>query len=135
MVVCSIARQIENWECIDHRIRHSTRRAGEVARDICRTLSYHIWIESSRRPRQNGVGTMRIDLRLLGTTQDGKKCWAEVSVYVNSQKDLQKETMQAAEDGPWLLDDEANICVPDGSKITVESVEQLQHPPRKQKRP
>ncbi len=69
---------------------------------------------------------MRFDLRLHGRTPDGKECRADISVYANSQKQLQDEAMKAAETAAWHGLDPKEEWVPEGSQITVEHVEMLE---------
>ena len=65
---------------------------------------------------------MRFDLRLRGVASGGRKCAMEVSVYADSQAQLQEQALIASRKGPWHFED-ANEPVPDGEHITVEHVE------------
>lgn len=69
---------------------------------------------------------MRFDLRLHGRTADGKECRADVSVYANSQGQLETEAKKAAETAAWHGVDPKEEWVPEGSCITVEHVELLE---------
>jgi hypothetical protein len=68
---------------------------------------------------------MRFDLRLHGRTAAGQECQADVSVYASSQKQLQKQAKTAAETAAWLAKAPPHDPIPEGSHITVESVEKL----------
>jgi hypothetical protein len=68
---------------------------------------------------------MRLDLRLHGTTADGKACRADVSVYAKSAKDLQEQADHAARSAAWEYADPPHDPVPEGSHITIERVEQV----------
>lgn len=71
---------------------------------------------------------MRFDLRLHGRTSDGKPCRADISVYANSQRQLQEEANRAAESAPWCGLDHDEDWIADGANITVEGVEALKNP-------
>jgi hypothetical protein len=68
---------------------------------------------------------VRLDLRLHGKTADGRKCQAEVSVYVKSKGELFKEADLAARTAAWAFTDPPHDPIPDGSQITVEHVEKI----------
>jgi hypothetical protein len=68
---------------------------------------------------------MRFDLRLHGRTGDGRSCWADISVYASSAADLETHAMDASTNAAWFLRDAPGDVVPEGSAITVESVERL----------
>jgi hypothetical protein len=68
---------------------------------------------------------MRLDLRLHGKTADGRKCQAEVSVYVRSKRELFKEAALAARTAAWVSAEAPHDPIPDGSQITVEHVEKI----------
>jgi hypothetical protein len=68
---------------------------------------------------------MRFDLRLHGRTDLGLRCLADVSVYARSKRQLREQAMRAAETAAWLARDPPYDSVPEGSKITVEHVEQI----------
>ncbi len=68
---------------------------------------------------------MRLDLRLHGTTASGQKCQADVSVYASSQKDLMVQTDIAARSAAWLSKEPPYDPIPEGSRITIESVEKV----------
>lgn len=69
---------------------------------------------------------MRFDLRLHGRTSDGKPCRCDVSVYANSQQQLQDEAKKAAETAAWHGLDAGQEWVAEGAHITVERVERLE---------
>ena len=71
---------------------------------------------------------MRFDLLLHGLTGSGKKCFADVSVYANSAKELQDEVHKAGENGPWHADDTGAALIEESETITVERVEMLREP-------
>ncbi len=68
---------------------------------------------------------MRFDLRLHGRTASGQNCQADVSVYANSQRDLQEQAKKVAEKAAWLAKDPPFDPIPEGNAITVERVEKL----------
>lgn len=68
---------------------------------------------------------MRFDLRLHGVTADGVKCRADITVYADSQKQLQRDAMEASKDADWCTAAGVGEPIPAGSQITVESVEHL----------
>jgi len=76
---------------------------------------------------------MRFDLRLHGETGDGKKCWADISVYARSQGDLLQEAHRASENAAWQLDGATAVDVPEGSQITVLNVELLERGGQKER--
>jgi hypothetical protein len=69
---------------------------------------------------------MRFDLRLHGRTDLGQQCLADVSVYARSKRQLQEQAMRAAETAAWMAKDPPYDPITEGSKITVEHVEQIQ---------
>lgn len=73
---------------------------------------------------------MRFDLRLLGVTSAGVKCFADISVYAGSQQELKDEADKAARQGPWFAVDSGQALIDDGATITVEHVRPLDKPPR-----
>ncbi len=68
---------------------------------------------------------MRLNLRLRGTTGDGKACRADVSVYAKGPKDLQKQADHAARTAAWEYADPPHDPVPEGSKIVIEHVDKI----------
>jgi hypothetical protein len=68
---------------------------------------------------------VRLDLRLHGRTASGQKCRADVSVYVKSKRDLQKEADLAARTAAWASAEAPYDPIPDGSQITIEHVERI----------
>lgn len=68
---------------------------------------------------------MRFDLRLRGVTAAGKKCQADISVYANSEAELKKQADLAARKAAWEAAEAPFDPIPDGSQITIESVERL----------
>ncbi len=68
---------------------------------------------------------MRFDLRLLGHTASGQACQALLSVYADSQRDLQARAQEAAETAVWLAADPPHEPIEPGSAITVEHVERV----------
>lgn len=68
---------------------------------------------------------MRFDLRLRGRTADGKKCWADISVYARSEKQLKKQADHAARSAAWMAEEPPHDPIPEGSHITVERVEKI----------
>ena len=68
---------------------------------------------------------MRLDLRLHGRTATGQKCRADVSVYVKSKRELQKEADKAARTAAWVTAAAPYDPIPDGSQITIEHVEKI----------
>ena len=68
---------------------------------------------------------MRFNLRLHGRTADGRNCRAEITVYASSEKDLQREAKKASQSAAWYFTGNTREEPPDGSHITVESVERL----------
>lgn len=68
---------------------------------------------------------MRFNLRLHGRTATGQLCQADVSVYANSQKDLQEQARKVSETAAWLAKEPPYDPIQEGSAITVESVERI----------
>lgn len=68
---------------------------------------------------------MRLDLRLHGHIDDGRKCTADLSVYIKDETEKEKAVMEATNTACWLLCEPGWPDVPDGSTITVDSVENL----------
>ncbi len=68
---------------------------------------------------------MRFDLRLHGQTASGQKCQADISVYANSQQDLQEQADIAARSAAWIAAEPPHDPIPEGSHITVENVEKI----------
>ena len=68
---------------------------------------------------------MRLDLRLHGRTAAGQKCQADVSVYVQSKRELQPQADAAARKAAWLSTDPPYDPIPQGSQITIERVERI----------
>jgi hypothetical protein len=68
---------------------------------------------------------MRFNLRLHGRTAGGKPCQADITVYANSQSELQKQASEAAATAAWRGLEKADDWIPDGEHIVVERVESL----------
>lgn len=68
---------------------------------------------------------MRLDLRLHGHIKDGRKCSADLSVYVKDEHEKEKVVMEASMTASWLLEEPGWPDVPEGSAIVVDSVESL----------
>lgn len=68
---------------------------------------------------------MRFNIRLLGRTDSGQRCQADVSVYARSQRGLQEQARKAAETAVWLARDPPHEAIPEGSSIIVEHVKRL----------
>jgi hypothetical protein len=68
---------------------------------------------------------MRFNLRLIGRTDDGKACRADITVYAQNAKHLQKQAKRGSENADWHFVDPPHEDVPDGSHIVVERVEKL----------
>jgi len=68
---------------------------------------------------------VRFNLRLYGRTSNGKPCQADISVYAHSQSQLEEEAKKAGETAAWRGLAGSDDWVPEGSQITVESVEVL----------
>jgi hypothetical protein len=68
---------------------------------------------------------MRFNLRLNGRTDSNQECRADVSVYAGSQQELQEQATKAAENAVWLFKAAPHDPIPEGSHITIESVEQI----------
>jgi hypothetical protein len=68
---------------------------------------------------------MRLSLRLVGKTLDGRAVFLEASVYASSQKQFMDEAQKMASTGPWFYVGTAE-AVPEASHITVEQVEEVQ---------
>jgi hypothetical protein len=68
---------------------------------------------------------MRFNLRLNGRTALGQSCRADVSVYANSQNDLQEQARKAAGTASWVASEPPHDPISEGSTITVESVERI----------
>jgi hypothetical protein len=69
---------------------------------------------------------MRLDLRLHGHIDDGRKCTADLAVYITNEAEKEKAVIKASETAPWLMEAQGWPDVPDGSTIVVDSVEGLQ---------
>ena len=75
---------------------------------------------------------MRFNLRLHGETGDGQKCWADISVYAHSQKQLLQEAHRASESAAWQLSAAGQPAdVPEGSHITVLNIEEIKSAKKK----
>lgn len=68
---------------------------------------------------------MRFDLRLHGRTAAGQECQADITVYAASKGDLQKQADIAARSAAWMAKVAPYDPIPEGSQITVESVEKV----------
>jgi hypothetical protein len=68
---------------------------------------------------------MRLDLRLHGRLEDGRKCSADMSVYVKDESEKQKAVEEASKTAAWLVNEPGWPDVPNDAKITVEHVENL----------
>ena len=68
---------------------------------------------------------MCFDLCLHSRTAASQPCWADVSVYADSQKTFQRQTNQAAESVVWLGKDLPHDPIPEGAEITIEHVERI----------
>jgi hypothetical protein len=68
---------------------------------------------------------MRFNLRLHGRAADGRRCQADVSVYADSRKELQRQASRAAAKAAWLAKDPPHDPIPEGAQITVEHVERI----------
>ncbi len=67
---------------------------------------------------------MRFDIRLKGTTESGRPCVMELTVFAQSQDQLLERAQQQSTEGPWFYRDN-NDPVPTSEKITVEGVEEM----------
>lgn len=68
---------------------------------------------------------MRLDLRLHGHIDDGRKCSADLSVYVKDDIEKEKAILGATETASWLMCEPGWPDVPDCSTIVVDDVESL----------
>ncbi len=68
---------------------------------------------------------MRLDLRLHGKLDDGRKCSADVSVYVTDPSERFKAVDEAAKIAPWFVKEKGLPDVPEGANITLEEIENL----------
>ena len=68
---------------------------------------------------------MRFQLRLRGRTASGQECLADITVYGNSQKELQEQAESAATTAAWMTKSPPYDPIPEGSHITVEGVETI----------
>ena len=68
---------------------------------------------------------MRLNLRLHGRSAAGQECQADISVYADSAKELQKQADIAARSAAWMSTEAPYDPVPEGSAIAVERVEKI----------
>jgi hypothetical protein len=67
---------------------------------------------------------MRFDIRLRGSTATDKACVMECTVYAKSQRQMEREVEQRAQEGPWFYE-EGGETVPQTEHITVLHVQRL----------
>jgi hypothetical protein len=65
---------------------------------------------------------MKLELRLYGKSETGKKCIMDTVIYAHDEETMKATLVTAAKEGPWFYYHSTNYAL---EKITVEHVRRI----------